>query len=70
MSTTKTGVVLVIFFGVVSFIGYRQQGARSWTETNEITGEYRVCQKPSDATQVVCNTWHLKQLIDLDPKEN
>ena len=67
MNKSKTGVVLMICLGVVGFIGYHQQGARNWTETNDITGEYRVCQKPSDAAQVVCDAWHPKQLIDLDP---
>ena len=67
MNKSNTGVVLMICLGLVGFIGYHQQGARNWTETNDITGEYRVCQKPSDAAQVVCDAWHPKQLIDLDP---
>ena len=67
MNKNKTSVVLMICLGLVGFIGYHQQGARNWTETNDITGEYRVCQKPSDAAQVVCDAWHPKQLIDLDP---
>ncbi|MDB2529635.1 hypothetical protein N9X46_02720 [Paracoccaceae bacterium] len=66
MSISKIGVVLMICLGLVGFIGYHQQGARSWTETNE-TGEYRVCQKSSDAAQMICDAWHPKQLIDLDP---
>ena len=70
MSITKTGVVLVICLGLASFIRYHQQGTRSWTETNDITGEYCICQNSSDATQVVSDTWHPKQLIDLDPKGN
>ena len=57
----------MICLGLVCFIGYHQQGARSWTETNDITGEYRVCQKSSDAAQMICDAWHPKQLIDLDP---
>ena len=44
MSISKTGVILMICLGLVGVIGYRQQGARSWTETNDLTGEYRVCQ--------------------------
>ena len=54
----------MICLGLVGFIGYHQQGARSWTETNDITGEYRVCQKSSDAAQMICDAWHPKQLID------
>ena len=57
----------MICLGLVGFIGYHQQGARSWTETNDITGEYRVCQKSSDTAQMICDAWHPKQLIDLDP---
>jgi hypothetical protein len=67
MSISKIGVVLMICLGLVGFIGYHQQGARSWTETNDITGEYRVCQKSYDAAQMICDAWHPKQLIDLDP---
>ncbi len=67
MSISKTGVVLMICLGLVGVIGYHQQGARSWTETNDVTGEYRVCQKSPLAAKVVCDAWHPKQLIDLDP---